>query len=152
VAKKFKQDGFSFSIVKPPHSFNLFNELRKVSDDWLEGNREKGFSFGFFNEAYLNRTEIALVKDRNDNIIGFVTLMPGYDDHLTAAVDLIRILPKAPNGTMEFLFRSLFDWAKDNEYQRFNLGMTPLTNAGLSRFSFLSERIAAQIFLHSHFI
>jgi phosphatidylglycerol lysyltransferase len=152
VAKKFKQDGFSFSIVKPQHSFNLLNELRKVSDDWLEGNREKGFSFGFFDEAYLNRTEIALVKDRNYNIIGFVTLMPGYDDHLTAAVDLIRILPKAPNGTMEFLFQSLFDWAKNNEYQRFNLGMTPLTNVGLSRFSFLSERIAAQIFLHSHFI
>lgn len=32
------------------------------------------------------------------------------------------------------------------------MGLTPLTNVGLSRFSFLSERIAAQIFLNGHYI
>jgi phosphatidylglycerol lysyltransferase len=152
IAAKFEQKGFSFSVVKPPHSIDLYTELRKISEDWLEGNREKGFSFGFFDEAYLNRTEIALVKDQHSAIIGFASLMPGYDEQLSAAVELMRILPHAPDETTDFLFISLFEWVKEHGYQRFNLGMTPLTNVGLSRFSFLSERVAAQIFLHSHFI
>jgi phosphatidylglycerol lysyltransferase len=152
TANRFKQKGYSVSIVKPPHSSDLLNKLRKISDDCLEGSREKGFSYGYFNEAYLNRTEIALVVDQDSVIIGFANLMPGYDTQLTTSVDLMRILPKAPAGTTDFLLTSLLCWAKENGYQRFNMGMTPLTNVGLSRFSFLSERIAAQIFLHSHFI
>jgi phosphatidylglycerol lysyltransferase len=152
TTEKFKQKGYSVSIVKPPHSSELLQKLHSVSDDWLEGNREKGFSYGFFNEDYLNRTEIALVKDQNSSIIGFANLMHGYDDHVTASIDLMRILPKAPYGTTDFLFVSLLCWAKENGYKRFNMGMAPLTNVGLSRFSFLSERIAAQIFLNSHFI
>jgi phosphatidylglycerol lysyltransferase len=152
TAEKFKQKGYSVTIVKPPHSRELLHELQNISDDWLGGSREKGFSYGFFNEDYLNKTEIAIVRDQYSTIIGFANLLTGYDDQATATVDLMRILPKAPYGTTDFLFVSLFYWAKDNGYERFNMGMTPLTNDGLSRFSFLSERIAAQIFLHSHFM
>jgi phosphatidylglycerol lysyltransferase len=152
TADNFKKQGYSVSIIKPPHSGDLLNKLRVVSEEWLEGSREKGFSYGFFNEDYLNRTEIALVKDQNSAIIGFANLIPVFDDQITSSFDLMRILPNAPAGITDFLIISLIDWAKDNGYQRFNMGMTPLSNAGLSRFSFLSERIAAQIFLHSHFI
>jgi phosphatidylglycerol lysyltransferase len=152
TADKFKRKGYSVSIIKPPYSSDLLNKLRTVSEEWLQGSREKGFSYGFFDEDYLNRTEIALVKDQNSAIIGFANLISVYDDQLTSSVDLMRILPNAPTGTTDFLFLSLLSLAKENGYQRFNMGMTPLTNAGLSRFSFLSERIAAQIFLHSHFI
>lgn len=152
TADKFKRKGYSVSIIKPPYSSDLLNKLRTVSEEWLQGSREKGFSYGFFDEDYLNRTEIALVKDQNSAIIGFANLISVYDDQLTLSVDLMRILPNAPTGTTDFMFLSLLSLAKENGYQRFNMGMTPLTNAGLSRFSFLSERIAAQIFLHSHFI
>jgi phosphatidylglycerol lysyltransferase len=152
AAEQFKQKGYSFSLAKPPHSQDLFKQLHKVSEDWLEGNSEKGFSYGYFDEDYLNRSEIAIIRDQHTKIIGFANLLPAYDGQETAAVDLIRILPNAPFGTTGFLFSSLFNWAKENGYQRFNMGMTPLTNVGLSRFSFLSERIAAQIFLQSHFI
>lgn len=152
TADNFKKQGYSVSILKPPHSGDLLNKLRAVSEEWLEGSREKGFSYGFFNEDYLNRTEIALVKDQNSAIIGFANLIPVFDDQITSSFDLMRILPNAPAGITDFLIISLLDWAKENGYQRFNMGMTPLSNAGLSRFSFLSERIAAQIFLHSHFI
>jgi phosphatidylglycerol lysyltransferase len=151
TSDKFKQKGYSVTIVKPPHTSELLQSLRSVSDDWLEGNMEKGFSYGFFNEDYLNRTEIALVKDQNSSIIGFANLMHGYDDRVTASVDLIRVLPRAPYGTIDFLLVSLLCWAKENGYKRFDMGMTPLTNDSLSRFSFLSERVAAQIFLQSHF-
>ena len=51
---------------------------------------------------------------------------------------------------MDFIFLSLFEWAKEEGYKNFNLGMAPLSKVGLSKFSFLSERIAAQIYLHGH--
>ena len=63
-------------------------------------------------------------------------------------VDLMRFTPGAPSGTMDFIFLSLFEWAKEEGYRTFNMGMSPLSNVGLSKFSFLSEKVAAQIFLH----
>ncbi len=152
IHNQFINEQFSFAITQPPHSSELFTELRQVSDDWLEGSREKGFLFGTFDQNYLNRTDIAVIKNNQNKIIGFASIMPVYDQNVTAAVDLLRIQPNAPEGAADFLFYSLFQWAKKQGYQRFHIGMTPLSNVGLSRFSFLSERIAAQIFLHGHFI
>ena len=63
----------------------------------------------------------------------------------------MRFTPGAPSGTMDFIFLSLFEWAKEEGYRTFNMGMSPLSNVGLSKFSFLSEKIAAQIFLHGQF-
>ncbi|MEQ1501321.1 MAG: phosphatidylglycerol lysyltransferase domain-containing protein, partial [Myxococcota bacterium] len=45
------------------------------------------------------------------------------------SVDLMRFWPDAPNGTMEYLFVSLFLWGGAAGFDRFVLGMTPL--AGL---------------------
>lgn len=152
VLENFQHKGYQFIMAKPPHSQELLENLRKISDDWLEGRKEKGFSLGFFDEAYLNRSEIALVKDQRNQPIAFASILPGYDDHRTCSADLIRYLPGAPAGTLDFLFLSLFDWARAEDYRRFDMGMAPLENVGISRFAFLSERIAAQIFLHGHFI
>lgn len=149
---KFNRENYIFDITTPPHSIEFLNTLKKISDDWLDGRREKGFSLGYFDEAYLNRAEIALVKDQQQEIIGFASIMPMYDKKFSVSVDLMRFRTKAPSGTIDFLFLSLFNWAKENGFHRFNMGMAPLANVGLSRFSFLSERIAAQIFLHGHFI
>jgi phosphatidylglycerol lysyltransferase len=63
----------------------------------------------------------------------------------------MRFKLDSPPGMLDFLFLSIFDWANEQGYERFNIGMAPLSNVGLSRFSFLSEKIAAQIFLHGHF-
>ena len=34
-------------------------EMKAVSDIWLNGRKEKGFSLGFFDEAYLQQAPIA---------------------------------------------------------------------------------------------
>jgi phosphatidylglycerol lysyltransferase len=151
VKNKLERENYYFEMVKPPFQNSLMNELKEISDQWLQGRKEKGFSLGFFDENYLNRTEIALVKDDDQRIIGFATIMPVYDEHQTISIDLMRFLPDAPAGTMDFIFLSLFEWAKENNYVHFNLGMAPLSNVGLSKFSFLSEKIASQIFLHGQF-
>ncbi|MBU8919960.1 bifunctional lysylphosphatidylglycerol flippase/synthetase MprF [Neobacillus sp. 114] len=151
IKNKFTSENFRYELVNPPHSSELLKELREVSNDWLQGSKEKGYSLGFFDEAYLNKAPIALVKDSNSRIIGFMSMMYVYDDNQTISVDLMRFRPDVESGSVDFLFLSLMDWAKEQGYRRFNMGMAPLANVGLSKFSFLSEKIAAQIFLHGHF-
>ena len=151
VKNKFERENYVFEIIKPPFSHELLNELKEISDDWLQGRREKGYSLGFFNEDYLNKAEIAILKDNASQNIAFTSLMPVYDDNKSISVDLMRFKPDSPSGTMDFIFLSLFEWAKEEGYKNFNLGMAPLSKVGLSKFSFLSEKIAAQIYLHGHF-
>lgn len=152
LKNKFNREEFYFELLEPPFSDQLLTDLKDVSNDWLQGRREKGFSLGFFDRDYLNKAPIAIVKDDKNQIQGFMSIMYVYDDFQTISVDLMRFKPDASPGTIDFLFLSLIDWAKEQGYNRFNMGMAPLANVGLSRFSFLSEKIAAQIFLHGHFI
>ena len=63
VKNKFERENYHFEIIKPPFTPELLNELKAVSDDWLQGRREKGYSLGFFNEDYLNKAELAILKD-----------------------------------------------------------------------------------------
>jgi phosphatidylglycerol lysyltransferase len=148
LKNKFDREGFLFRVFDPPFSDQLMMELKYVSDEWLRGRKEKGFSLGYFDPDYLQHAPIGILKDHTGNLLGFASLMPNYDQNETISVDLMRFLPNSPNGTMDYLFLSLIEWAKRSGYSCFNLGMAPLANVGNSKFSFLSERIAAQIYLH----
>ena len=150
VKNKFERENFSVKLVNPPFSSEMMNELEEVSMKWLQGRAEKGFSLGFFDEQYLNTSRIAILRDE-EGIIGFASLMPMYDNDERISVDLMRFKPGAPSGTMDFIFLSLFEWAKGEGYKVFNIGMSPLSNVGQSKYSFLSEKIAAQIFLHGQY-
>lgn len=152
ILSNFATDGYRIDVATPPYSPELMSYLKKISDEWLEGRTEKGFSLGFFDESYINRGDLALLKKSDNTVIGFASIMPNYDNQGTIGVDLLRFLPSVPADTIDFFFLSLFEWAGRKGYKRFDLGLAPLANVGLSRFSFLSERIAAQIFYHGHFI
>ncbi|WP_045523986.1 bifunctional lysylphosphatidylglycerol flippase/synthetase MprF [Neobacillus niacini] len=150
LQNKFSKENYQFEVIEPPFSTTLFDELRVISDEWLLGRREQGFSLGYFDTDYLNKAPIAVVKNSEGQILGFTSIMPVYDDHTTISVDLMRFRKNSPKGTMDYLLLQLVDWAKVAGYSRFNMGMAPLANVGLSKFSFLSEKIAAQIFLHGN--
>ncbi|MDY0410345.1 phosphatidylglycerol lysyltransferase domain-containing protein [Paracerasibacillus soli] len=57
-----------------------------------------------------------------------------------------------PSGTIDALFIYLLQWAKEQPYQYFNLGMAPLSNVGQQEHAFLGERVAATIFNNVHYI
>jgi len=152
VKNKFERENYQFKIASPPFHADFMKELKEISDEWLQGRTEKGFSLGFFDEDYLNKAEIAVVRVNRVEILGFVSLMPVYDKKQTISLDLMRFGKDSPNGTMDFVFLSLFEWAKEQGYKTFNIGMAPLSNVGQSKFSFLSEKVASQIFLHGQFL
>jgi phosphatidylglycerol lysyltransferase len=145
---RVEKEEYSFEIVKPPFTDEFFNELKEVSDEWLSGRQEKGFYIGFFDKEYLGKQPIAIVKNKENKIKGFSNLMPMYDNNKTLSIDLMRFSHDTCNGIMDFMFVNLFKWGQEEGYERFNMGMAPLSNVGRSKYSFLSEKVAAQIYSH----
>lgn len=114
-------------------------ELRDTSRAWLKGRTEMSFSLGFFDENYLSRAPIAVVRSADSNRIeGFASLMP--QGRNVASVDLMRIRPDAPDGVMDGIFVNLMEWAKNHGYTEFNFGMAPMSNTGARPHSRLSEK------------
>jgi phosphatidylglycerol lysyltransferase len=123
VLRVVEAEGCSFEIIDPvPH----MGELRAISDSWLaeKKTREKGFSLGSFSEDYIRRWPVAVVR-RGDRIVAFGNLWEGGGQELS--VDLMRHLPDAPDGVMDYMFISLINWAHEKGYQWFNMGMAPLS-------------------------
>ena len=121
--------GGVFEIIVPEEMPAVLPELRRVSDAWLaeKNTREKGFSLGRFDEAYLRRFPIAVAR-RNGRIVAFANMWPSATRE-ELSVDLMRHEPDAPRGVMEYVLIQLMLWGKREGYAWFNLGMAPL--AGL---------------------
>lgn len=152
TVNRFEREGYTFAIVRPPFGPDLMAELKEVSDGWLGGRAEKGFSLGTFNEAYLQRAPIAILSDRDGRTAAFASFMPVYDGDETVSIDLMRYRTDIRSGVMDALFVHMLQWAKAEGYARFNLGMAPLASVGESVYSHRSERMARWIYLKgSHF-
>lgn len=145
VLNRIERENYQFEVVNPPFSDDFMNELQAVSDEWLAGRREKGFSLGYFSRDYLSHAPIAVVKDEQGAIVSFANFMPTYSKE-EGTIDLMRHSKSAPSGVMDFLFIHLFDYMRDEGVQFFNLGMAPLANVGTSRKSFFQERVASLIY------
>jgi phosphatidylglycerol lysyltransferase len=69
-----ESEGCSFAVATLEQVPALLPDLRRVSDQWLasKSTREKGFSLGFFDEAYVRRYPQALglraYKDKFDPV------------------------------------------------------------------------------------
>lgn len=119
----------TFSVVPAGNVRVLLPELREVSDGWLASKRgkEKGFSFGYFDERYIQQCPIGLVR-RDGRVIAFANLWLAVEGG-ELSVDLMRYFPDAPPGIMDYLMSEILLWGKGQGYRAFDLGMAPL--AGL---------------------
>ncbi len=122
-----EREGLSYELLPPGQPTRVLDELRRVSDAWLtkQHAREKGFSVGAFDEAYLRRLPIAVVR-KEGRIVAFANLLV-TGAGVEAGVDLMRHVPDAPAGTMELLFARTLLQLKADGVQRFGLGMSPMS-------------------------
>ena len=144
---KFNKLGYQFEILPKAEAANNLQRLRQISDQWLTSKhtREKRFSLGYFDEAYLRRTDIAVVKDPAGQIMAFANLWQGGDHH-ELSVDLMRYAADSPKAIMDFLFTELLLWGKTENYQWFSLGMAPLAGLERHRLAPLWHKIGVAIF------
>lgn len=123
-----EREGSSFEIVSPPDVHTILDEIREISDLWLAQHnaQEKGFSLGAFDDDYVQRQPVAVVRAKG-RIVAFATLMSPEVLRVEVSVDLMRQRPDSPAGTMDFLFAKLMLHFQSLGYQRFSLGMAPMS-------------------------
>lgn len=137
----------TFEMVPPGEVEAIMPELARVSNEWLGGKpSEKGFSMGFFDEAYLARFPVAVVKV-GGRISAFANVWSTRDKN-ELSVDLMRYTGEAPKGVMESLFVCLIQWGRANGYRWFSLGMAPMSGFEQSPVAPLWTRVGG--FLYEH--
>ncbi len=148
VIRRLEKDGGSFRIVDPAGVPAIMDQLRAVSDDWLaaKASAEKGFSLGFFDEAYVSRFPVAVIE-RGGRIQAFANIWAG-PQHVELSIDLMRYHCDAPKSVMEALFVHAMKWGKEQGYRWFALGMAPLSGFEDSPVASLWNRLGA--FLYEH--
>jgi phosphatidylglycerol lysyltransferase len=126
----------------------VIDELRAVSDDWLEhkAGGEKGFSLGFFRPDYIARFPVA-VAERGGRIVAFANVWPG-PGKMELSVDLMRFHHEAPNGVMEGLIAHVMQWGREQGYRSFSLGMAPLSGFENSPVAPLWTRLGSFLYAH----
>jgi phosphatidylglycerol lysyltransferase len=141
--------GCRFEVVPPAAVPGLLQQLRGVSDAWLaeRRTREKRFSLGSFQEGYLVRLPLALVR-RGDEILAFANVWPG-GAKVELSVDLMRHLPGAPAGVMDYLFTELLLWGRAEGYRWFNFGMAPLAGLEHRELASLWNKVGSFIYAHA---
>ena len=118
-------------VIHPPLSHELLSELREISDQWLTDRKstELRFSAGWFDDDYIGNSTIMVIRDPQGQINAFANILPEYQCS-EVSLDLMRHRHETENGLMDFLFVSLFEWAKDQGYHSFSLGLSALSGIG----------------------
>jgi len=122
--------GYRATVLQSPLSQSQLADLRAISDTWLahmQGS-EKHFSLGWFDEAYLQSGPLMVVYDPQDRPVAFANIVPEYQ-RSEISIDLMRYIP-GEHGIMDFMFVSLFEWAAQEGYASFNLGLSALSGVG----------------------
>jgi phosphatidylglycerol lysyltransferase len=149
--RRQERDGCTFEIVGSDAVPAMLDELRSISDAWLtdKHSREKGFSMGRFDAGYLSRFAAAVVR-QHGRIVAFANLWCGAPGG-ELSIDLMRHLPEAPAGVMDYLFVELMLWGRDHGFSSFDLGMAPLAGFRAGPFSTLWSRLAALAYQHGEY-
>ena len=131
VANRLGKLGHRVEVLEPPLNDPLLSELKAVSDEWLTMTRgsEMRFSLGWFDDEYMRNSRVAVARVAEGHISAFANIVTEYR-HNEVSLDLMRRKHQIENGTMDFLFASLFDWAKQKGYATFSLGLSGLSGIG----------------------
>jgi len=146
AVNKLENKGYSFKVMYPPFSDSFLQDLENISDAWLSGRQEKGFSLGFFDKNYLSLAPIACVLDSEGKVQAFSNFLI-CNGEKEASIDLMRYNPGTEsNGIMDYLFVQNFLYFKEKGVEYFDLGMAPLSNVGQEEHSFFQEKLAFLVY------
>lgn len=144
---RFLREGYQVIFHQPPIPTELIKEFRLISDEWLKMTygSEKRFFLGWFDEEIIRNSVIAAVHSPDGEISAFANIVPEFQLNETT-VDLMRYREDAESGTMDFMFVSLFHWAKEKGFDTFNLGLCASVGVGEKPEDPLPERILHYIY------
>ncbi|MBO0446529.1 bifunctional lysylphosphatidylglycerol flippase/synthetase MprF [Enterococcus ureilyticus] len=132
--------GYTFTMYREPVSDEVFQELARVSDDWLGSQRERNFVGGRFDRAYLDLSDLGVLRNEGHEVIGFITAKP-IVQHRKMSYDLLRYVEAAPKPVTDYLLTHFIAEYQKRGYDSVDLGAAPLSNVGETKYSFLNERL-----------
>lgn len=143
-----QRSGLTFEVLQGDAVDREIDALRAVSDAWLavQRTREKGFSVGSFDAAWLRRLPVAVVR-QHGRIVAFANLLV-TGQKADASIDLMRHHPDAPAGTMDYLFAQVMLYLQAAGHARFGLGMAPMAGMAERRRAPRWQRIGRLLFDH----
>ena len=148
LVRRLEKDGGIFRVLPAGEVRERLEELRAVSDDWLQSRSvaEKGFSLGCFEPDYVARFPAAVVEC-GQQIEAFATLWPGLMGQ-EVSTDLMRHHRDAPKSVMEALFTHLMIWSRAKGYRWFVMGMAPMSGFESSPIAPLWARAGRLLYEH----
>jgi phosphatidylglycerol lysyltransferase len=150
---KLEENGITYHWHDPPIDDGVISQAAAVSDEWLRipGRRERRFTLGMFDPGYLRSTPIAAARDGGGTMLAFVNQIPSYRKG-EATVDLMRHRTNVPAGIMDYLFVKLFLQLKGRGFERFNLGMSPMSGFQEYEKPSAEEKAIHYLFQHLNFL
>jgi phosphatidylglycerol lysyltransferase len=141
--------GYEVKFYKPPIADELLHQLKTVSEEWLQlvQGSEKKFSLGWFDETYLRECEIVTVQSSDGEVIAFTNIVLEYQLN-EVTNDMMRHRKSIENGTMDFLFLSMFQHYKEQGYDSFNIGLSALAGVGKTQESGRLEKVLHYLYKH----
>jgi phosphatidylglycerol lysyltransferase len=148
--KRGEREGLTFDVVAVPDIPGIMAQIRAISNAWLQSHntREKSFSLGSFKDNYVMKQPIAVVRNKEGRIVAFATLMAPEVLRIEASIDLMRQQPDSPPGTMDFLFANMMLYCQAQGYQRFSLGMAPMSGMEKHQLASRWHRFGRMMFQH----
>lgn len=138
--KHLSNQGYYFTMYHEPVSPELYQELVRVSEEWLKNQRERNFISGRFDRKYLDQNDVGIFRNAQHEVLGFITAKP-----ITAgkeiSYDLLRFTEAAPEQTTDFLLSHFIAEYHHLGYTLMDIGTAPLANVGETKYSFLKERL-----------
>lgn len=149
ISSKFQREGYTCVRYLPPHPSTLLDDVEAVSNEWLSlpGRRERTFTLGQFDRAYVNETPLFTLTEPGGRLVAFVNEIPAYPAGF-ATIDMMRHRVQIPNGAMDFLFLRLMQRLKEEGFHAFSLGLAPFSGVGDEPGATLEERAIHQLFEH----
>jgi phosphatidylglycerol lysyltransferase len=105
-----------------------FDEIKKLSKDWLKTRKTTGFSFLLTLNPLENfEDKLFFVAQHNNKIVGYLSCVPIYARNGYYFEDLIRD-KEAPYGTNYLLIYEAITYLKEKGFKLATLGTSPLGN------------------------
>ena len=151
--RRIERQGIQARRYEPPLSDALLAELRHVSDDWLHipGRRERQFTLGRFLPAYVRSCPVMVAVAPDGTVQAFANVIPSYRKGETT-IDLMRRRADSPNGVMDYLLVKLFQSSREQGFERFSLGLAPMSGFMPDERASPEERAIHSFFQHLTFI
>lgn len=129
------QQQYHWQIIAPDKVAPYLPALKAISEASMQAQekKERGFSIGYFDKDYLSNFPIAIFK-KGESPIAFANILQSADKY-ELTTDLLRYLPEAPAGIIDYMLINTMMWGKEEGYEWFNLGMAPLSGMDEHDFS-----------------